>query len=447
MNESNYQEAINYLYSLTQSGIKLGLKNTARILQHFGDPQLKTTTIHIGGTNGKGSTAAITESILKTSGYKVGLYTSPHLLDFRERIQINRRMIEKQQTTDLILRIKLAVESLKIPITFFEFGTVLAFLYFREQNTDINIIEVGLGGRLDATNLCKAEISIITSISMDHTQYLGEDLKQITFEKASIIKESGIVFAHIPEEELFQVVKNSARKCSADLYRSGVDFQVTPEARPEARNEGENIFSYKWGSRVLNNLTLPLMGHFQRSNAGLALSACLELNKLGLNIEEKHIRQGLETVSWEGRLETVFSHPTVVLDCAHNEASVRNMVLELRKNFKFSRCFIVLGLMQDKKIDEVIKILSHFGDQFFLVSVNPPRGEAAEKLAEKLKAHNKLSQVFETVFDALQAVKQIANQDDLVCITGSIFLVGAAKKCFNDENNFFSSGNTLHSDK
>ncbi len=443
MNESNYQEALNYLYSLTQSGIKLGLKNTARILQHFGDPQLKTTTIHIGGTNGKGSTAAITESILKTSGYKVGLYTSPHLLDFRERIQINRRMIEKQQTTDLILRIKLAVESLKIPITFFEFGTILAFLHFREQNTDINIIEVGLGGRLDATNLCKAEISIITSISLDHTQYLGEDLKQIAFEKASIIKENGIVFAHIPEEELFQVVKNSARKCSADLYRSGVDFQVTPEAG----NEEKNIFSYKWGSRVLNNLILSLNGHFQRNNAGLALSACLKLNERGLNIEEKHIRQGLETVTWEGRLETVFSHPTVVLDCAHNGASVRNMTLELRKNFKFSRCFIVLGLMQDKKIDEVIKILSQFGDQFFLVSVNPPRGEAPEKLAEKLKVHNKPSQVFGTVFDALQAVKQIANQDDLICITGSIFLIGAAKKCFNDENTSFSSGNILHSDE
>ncbi len=443
MNELNYQEALDYLYSLTQSGIKLGLKNTARLLQHFGDPQLKTIAIHIGGTNGKGSTAAMTESILKTSGYKVGLYTSPHLLDFRERVQINRRMIEKQQTTDLILRIKFAVESLKIPITFFEFGTVLAFLYFYEQNTDINIIEVGLGGRLDATNLCKAEISIITSISVDHTQYLGEDLEQITFEKASIIKGNSTVFANIPEEELFQVVKNSARKCLAELYRSGADFHVAPEAK----NEGKNLFSYKWGSQVLNNLILHLMGDFQRNNAGLALSACLELNKRGFNIEEKHIRKGLETVSWEGRLETVFSHPTVVLDCAHNEASARNMTLELRKNFKFSRCFIVLGLMRDKKTDEVIKILSQLGDQFFLLPVNPPRGEAPEKLAEELKAYNKPSQVFGTVFDALQAIKQIVNQDDLVCITGSIFLVGAAKKIFNDENTFFSSGNTLHPDE
>ena len=443
MNESKYQEALNYLYSLAQSGIKLGLKNTAQLLQHFGDPQLKTPTIHIAGTNGKGSTAAITESILQASGYKVGLYTSPHLLDFRERIQINRKMIEKQQTVDLIFKVKSVVESLKIPITFFEFGTVLAFLYFHEQNTDINVIEVGLGGRLDATNLCKAEISIITSISRDHTQYLGEDLEQITFEKASIIKESGTVFADIPEERLFQVANSLAKKCKADIYRLGVDFHVSHEVE----NKKKNLFSYRSGSRVLNNLTIPLNGHFQRNNAGLALSACLALKKCGYNIEEDHLRQGLEMVSWEGRLEKVFSNPTVVLDCAHNEASVRNMTMELRENFKFSRCLIVLGLMQDKKIDEVIKILSQLGDQFFLVSVNPPRGEASEKLAEKLKAQNKPSQTFGTVSDALQAVKRMANQDDLVCITGSIFLIAAAKKCFNDENNFFNSRNILHSNE
>ena len=443
MNESNYQEALDYLTSLTQSGIKLGLKNTARLLQHFGDPQLKTRTIHIGGTNGKGSTAAITESILRASGYKVGLYTSPHLLDFRERIQINRRMIEKQQTVDLITRIKSAVERIKIPITFFEFGTVLAFLYFYEENTDINIIEVGLGGRLDATNLCQAEISIITSISRDHTQYLGEDLEQIAFEKACIIKESGTVFAHIPEYRVFKVVSDLSRKCSADLFCLGVDFQVDLEAG----NEGKNIFSFKWGSLVLNNLTLPLTGSYQRDNAGLALSACLKLKERGLNIKEKHLRKGLETVSWEGRLETVSSHPTVVLDCAHNEESVRNMTIELRKNFKFSRCFIILGLMQDKNIDEVIKILSQLGDHFFLVPVNLPRGEAPDKLAEKLKIYNKPSRIFETFSNAFQAVKQIASQNDLICITGSIFLVAKAKECFNDENTFFNSGNTLLPDE
>ena len=442
MNESKYQEAISYIYSLTQSGIKLGLKNTARILQHFGNPQLKTPTVHISGTNGKGSTAAITESILRTSGYKVGLYTSPHLLDYRERIQINRKMIEKQQVVDLTLKIKSVVENLKIPITFFELGTVLAFLYFYRQNTDINIIEVGLGGRLDATNLCKAEISIITSISRDHTQYLGENLEHIAFEKASIIKDYGTVFADIPDERLFQVANSLAKKRKAEIYRLGVDFHVTSEAT----YKDKNVFSYISGSRVLNNLTLALNGHFQRNNAGLALSACLALNERGLNIDEEHLRQGLKMVTWEGRMEKAFSQPTVVLDCAHNEDSVRNMTKELRENYNFSRCFIVLGLMQDKNIDQVIKILSQLGDKFFLVSVNPPRGETPEKLAERLKAQNKQSQTFGTVSEALQAVKQSASQDDLVCITGSIFLIAEAKKCFNDENIFFNSGNTIYSD-
>jgi dihydrofolate synthase / folylpolyglutamate synthase len=443
MNETSYQEALDYLYSLTQTGIKLGLKNTARLLQHFGNPQLKTRTIHIGGTNGKGSTAAMVESILRTSGYKVGLYTSPHLLDFRERIQINRKMIEKHQTVDLISRIKSASEKLNISITFFEFGTVLAFLYFKELNTDINIIEVGLGGRLDATNLCRAEISIITSISRDHTQYLGEGLKQIAFEKASIIKESGTVFAHIANDELFEVVNNLAKNCSADIFRLGVDFQIASKTG----NEGNDSFSFKWGSWALNNLTLPLKGHFQRGNAGLALAACFKLKESGLEIEEKHFKKGLETVSWEGRLETVSSHPTVVLDCAHNEESVRNMTLVLRENFKFTRCFVVLGLMQDKNIDEVIKILSPLGDQFFLVSVNPPRGESPDKLAEILKIYKKPSQVFETVSKALQAVKQYANQDDLICITGSIFLVAIAKKILSDETTYFNSGDTIHSNE
>ena len=440
MNESSYQEALDYLYSLTQSGIKLGLKNTAQLLQYFGDPQLKTRTIHIAGTNGKGSTAAITESILRASGYKVGLYTSPHLLDFRERIQINRSMIDKQQTVDLISKVKSAVEKLSLPVTFFEFGTVLAFLYFHEQKTDINVIEVGLGGRLDATNLCQAEISIITSISRDHTQFLGEDLEQIAFEKASIIKDRGTVFAHIPNEKLFNVINRLAQKRSADIYRLGVDFQVTPETQ----QNDKNIFSFKWGPLILNNLKVPLNGCFQRDNSGLALSACFKLKEFGLSIDEKSIRQGLETVSWEGRLETFSSNPTVVLDCAHNEDSVRNMTSELRKNFTFSRCFIVLGLMQDKNIDEIIKILSLLGDQFFLVPVNPPRGEQPEKLAEKLKKHSKPSQVFETVSNALHAVKIIANENDLICITGSIFLVANAKKCLNDENIFSSPRNTLH---
>lgn len=443
MNDSRYCEALDYLYSLAHSGIKLGLQNTSRLLEYFGNPHLGVRTIHLSGTNGKGSTAAMTESIIRAAGFKTGLYTSPHLLDFRERIQINRRLIEEQEATDLILRIKNAVEKLKIPVTFFEFGTVLAFLHFKEQQTDINILEVGLGGRLDATNLCEAEISIITSISHDHAEYLGDDLKQIAFEKASIIKEHGTVFAHIPNEEIFNVVNGLAQGRSASVYRLGREFNVT---QIEGKS-GYQSFDFILGKTEFKDLKLPLIGQFQAKNAGLAISACLKFFEKSDAVNENLVRKGLETVQWEGRLETVFTHPTVILDCAHNVESVRSMTTELLKNVHFSRCFVILGIMKDKEIDKIIGILGPFGDQFFLVPVNPPRGEQPENLLEKLKIFNKPVQISESVSNALQAAKDIANSDDMVCITGSIFTVAEAKNCFKYEKNFSTRGNSIRLSK
>jgi len=437
MNDSRYRDALDYLYSLTNSGIKLGLENTSKLLQHFGNPQLGTRTIHIGGTNGKGSTAAITESILRNTGLKTGLYTSPHLLDFRERIQINRSLIEKDKTTELILKIKEAVEKINVPITFFEFGTVMAFLYFKEQQTDVNILEVGLGGRLDATNLCQAEISIITSISRDHIEFLGKDLKQIAFEKASIIKEGGTVFAHLPDEEIFNVVNSLAQSREAPISRLNSEFKVT---QIEC-SRGSQTFNFYDKKIQFKGLKLALMGHFQAQNAGLAIAACLKFLK---SSKESEIRKGLETVHWEGRLEIVSDSPTVILDCAHNVASVRNMTLEVRKNIDFDRCFVILGIMKDKEIDQIIEILSQFGDLFFLVHVNPKRGETTENLKEKLNKYNKPVRVSESVSDALQAAKELATPKDLVCITGSIFTVAEAKKCFQHEKSLTNLGSTPH---
>jgi dihydrofolate synthase/folylpolyglutamate synthase len=438
MIDSKYQEALDYLYSLTHSGIKLGLQNTSRLLQYFDNPQLGIRTIHIAGTNGKGSTSAITESILRAAGLKTGLYTSPHLLDFRERIQINRNLIEKQDVTRLILKIKNAVEKLEIPVTFFEFGTAMAFLYFKEQDVDVNILEVGLGGRLDATNLCEADISIITSISHDHMEYLGNDLKQIAFEKASIIKPSGTVFAHIPDNEIFNVVNSLAQSLKASVYRLNREFKVA-KIKP---GQGSQTFDFIGETREFKRLKLPLIGQFQAHNAGLAIAACLKFFESG---NEGDIRKGLKMVQWEGRLEIVSDHPTVVLDSAHNEASVRNMTAELRKNIKFSRCLVVLGLMKDKEIDKIIEILSKFGDHFYLVEVNPPRGEDPKKLQGKLKKYKKPVQVSESVPSALQAIKKNSNPNDLVCITGSIFTVAEAKKYFQYEKSFSNSGNSPRS--
>jgi dihydrofolate synthase / folylpolyglutamate synthase len=440
MNDSRYQEALDYLYSLTHSGIKLGLQNTSRLLQYFDNPQLSIRTIHIAGTNGKGSTAAISESILRAAGYKTGLYTSPHLLDFRERIQINRNLIEKQDITRLIQTIKNAVEKLEIPVTFFELGTVLAFLYFKEQNVDVNILEVGLGGRLDATNLCKAEVSIITSISHDHMEYLGDDLKQIAFEKASIIKPSGTVFAHIPDNEIFNVVNSLAQSRDAAVYRLNREFKV---GKIDSE-KGLQTFDFSGEKREFTGLELPLMGQFQAKNAGLAVAACLKFFR---NLNEVDMRKGLRTVQWEGRLEVVSDNPTVILDSAHNEASVRNMTSELRKSIKFSRCLVILGLMKDKEIDKIIENLSLFGDRFYLVQVNPPRGADPEKLKEKFKKYKKPVQVSKSVSSALQTIKGFSSPNDLVCITGSIFTVAEAKKYFQYEKSFTNTRNSPHSGK
>ena len=224
----NYQQSLDYLFSLTHSGIKLGLENTRRILAHFDNPQIKTRTIHIAGTNGKGSTAAFMESILRSAGYRVGLYTSPHLLDFRERIQIDRKMIGKEELAALTRRVKDATATLNIKPTFFEFTTVMAFLYFYEKAVNWSVIETGLGGRLDATNLCRGEISIITSIGMDHTKYLGNSLKEIASEKAEIIKEDGIVIAGIDDSAILNTIIDKASERNAPVYSLNKNFKVEP---------------------------------------------------------------------------------------------------------------------------------------------------------------------------------------------------------------------------
>ena len=215
------EESLNYLYSLIPKGIKLGLKNISAVLNELGNPQLNTPSIHIAGTNGKGSTAAFCESILRNAGYKVGLYTSPHLNHFGERIQINRIHLSESEVIQLVAKVKNVVENLKIPITFFEFGTAMAFLHFAEQETDVNVIEVGMGGRLDATSLCKGDITIITSIAKDHTSYLGNKIKEITFEKASVIKEGGTVFAVKWSKKVHEVIKKISDRQSANAQFLG----------------------------------------------------------------------------------------------------------------------------------------------------------------------------------------------------------------------------------
>jgi len=429
MDFANLQQALNSLYGLNPGVIKLGLGNTRRLLDYFGNPQLKVPTIHIAGTNGKGSTAAFIESILRSSGFKVGLYTSPHLLHFQERIQVNRSLIPAPDLMDMISRVQRAVAILELPVTFFEFTTVMAFLYFLEKKTEWNVIEVGMGGRLDATRLCQAKVSVITSIGLDHTQYLGNDLNRIAYEKACIINNFGTVIAHIENEAAFDVVKNVALERSAPIKRSGKDFKV----ELKTISSGSQTIDFALGDIHLEDVEVPLLGRHQATNAGLALAACLELRSQGIPMNASTLRKGLESTRWEGRMEIISRHPTIVLDCAHNPDAVRKLTYALRENFPFQRCILVLGMMADKPIDEMLEIFSKIADHIILTKPHQKRAMDPKKLTHRLQRDLNQIEVINDISHALRTAKNAAKPDDLICIAGSIFTVSEAKQFLTNE--------------
>jgi len=420
----NYQQSLDYLYSLTRTGIKLGLENTSKLLAYFDNPQLKIRTVHVAGTNGKGSTSAFMESILRKSGYRTGLYTSPHLLDFRERIQTDRHWISKKAFRDLVFRIKTAANELEIDPTFFEFGTTMAFLYFYEQKVDWNIIETGLGGRLDSTNLCHADIAIITSISIDHTQFLGDDLLKITTEKAGIIKTNSAVVTGIKDERLFQIIQEKSFRENAPVHQLGKEFRV------DLKNISNHKlkFDYFGMGHRLQDLETSLIGKHQAYNASLAVTAGLLLNSRGCKITDSAIRQGLLTTHWDGRIEIAQKSPILVLDCAHNPESVRILTATLREYFTYKRRYVILGIMKDKAIDDIIEIIDDFADHIILVKPQQERSADPEILLTKLAKSQKVVEIIEEIPYALGIIGDICNPDDIICVTGSIYTVAEAKK-------------------
>ena len=427
------EEALNYLYILIPKGIKLGLENISTVLNGLGNPQLNTPTIHIAGTNGKGSTAAFCESILRNAGYKVGLYTSPHLNHFGERIQINRIPLSENELIQLVAKVKHVVENLKIPITFFEFATAMAFLHFAEQETDINVIEVGMGGRLDATSLCKGDITIITSIAKDHTSYLGTKIEEITFEKASVIKEGGTVFAIKGTKKVHEVIKSISDIKSATAQFLGEHFVL----KKNPGKKSPSLITYQNPNVCLKDLEISLAGGFQASNAALALSACLHhARKSGKEISEQSIRTSLKNTSWAGRMEVISSRPTILLDIAHNPAAVKEMAKSAQKLFSYTRVIVIYGAMKDKQSDEMLQELTNFADHFILVRPNQERSENPTRFKKILKKYNTPCEVIESIPKAIRKVKQTALSDDMVCITGSIFTVGEARHYLENESDF-----------
>jgi dihydrofolate synthase/folylpolyglutamate synthase len=423
----NYQESLDYLYSLARLGIKLGLENTTRLLDYFGNPQLKTSTIHIAGTNGKGSTAAFVESILRASGYRVGLYTSPHILDFRERIQIDRQLIVPEEMVHWITTLKQVSEKLKLSPTFFEFSTLMAILHFERQDTDWNVIEVGMGGRLDSTNLCQGKVCIITPISRDHESSLGTDLSQIAREKAAIIKHPCTVVCGPQEKEVTQVIQDQCQNHKASLLQSGRDFQVNTQSNSL---QGQ-VFDFNGPEIWYKGLEINLAGRHQSVNAGLAVAACTAL--VDPSITEQTIRQGLKSASWSGRFEICGTNPSLILDCAHNLDSFKTLTASLSELFPHKKKIWVIGIMKDKLLTEVTELISDYADHIVATQPKNDRSASSEQIREAFANFAKPIDLADEIPVALDRAFQVAEPDDLIVVTGSLFTIAEAKQVIGNQ--------------
>jgi dihydrofolate synthase/folylpolyglutamate synthase len=401
----NYADAIQYLYDLRWFGAKLGLRNTFRLAELAGNPQHQLRFIHVAGTNGKGSTCAMLESVYRAAGLRVGLFTSPHLVSFGERIQVNRRPLGEDETVRLVSEIQPLMRHFPAEEhpTFFEAVTVMALRHFLAERCDLVVWETGLGGRLDATNIVTPLVSVITNIQYDHQKWLGETLASIAAEKAGIIKPGIPAITGADEREALDVIVETARRQNAPLT------MITPS---ETRRP------------PLDTIQLSLLGHHQRMNAAVALATLRNLAPR-IPVSEEHIRTGLSRVHWPGRLQLITraSGQKVLLDGAHNIAGVTILAAALREHFPASRPAIVLGILRDKDWHAMCRILAPLSDHILLVPVHSERTAEPHGLGEECRLANPRARVSEhaSLDEALAAA-----DDPFIVIAGSLYLIGEA---------------------
>lgn len=416
-----YSSAIEYLYGLQKHGIKLGLETMRTLLSRQGNPERRFKSLHIGGTNGKGSTAAMTAAMLRAAGYRVGLYTSPHLIDFRERIRVNQIMIDEAQVAELTERLQASVPSGLTP-TFFELTTAMAFLHFAESGVDVAVLEVGLGGRFDATNVVDPEACAITTIALDHQEHLGTTEEAIGFEKAGIIKPGVPVVVGRIDGPAWDVIRQTAVDRGAPLTRLGVDFH--------ADGTGQEEFSYRGRSRQLDGLTCALTGRHQLDNAACAVALLEAAEGRGLSVPDEAVRRGLESVVWEGRLEVAERGPVLLLDGAHNPAAAHVLaeyLTEWRASRPESRVILVLGMMRDKDHPRFVEPLCRLVSEVVLTQADMARSATVQELRDTIGSRFSLCHVAPGTADALALAKARATAQDLICVTGSLMLVGEVK--------------------
>ncbi len=424
MRQNGYQKSLDYLYSLEKFGMIFGLDQVERILHAIGDPHRDIQAIHIGGTNGKGSTAAMMSSILQKEGYRVGLYTSPHLIRFTERIKVNGKEIEEEEVAALTEWMIKEIREAGIvpPFTFFDFTTSMALHYFKQRMVDLAVLEVGLGGRLDSTNVVDPLISVITNVAKDHEEHLGKSILKIAGEKAGIIKRGRPLVTADTHPAVLRLFSKRCREKGSPFYRVGKDFWY------ERAEDGD--FNYEGLNRKLWSVHLNLKGSHQVINAATAIGVMEVLEELGYRVSTDAIIDGLREVEWPGRLEVVSSSPRVILDGAHNPAGALVLKESLEKEFQFQHLVLLIGIMRDKDIPSILKLLAPLADHLILTRPHMDRAAPPLLLKKILGWNGKKAEVVEDLNEAIERGLSLVGKEDLLCITGSLYTVGEAKAYF-----------------
>jgi len=427
----NYDEALNWLYNVRRFGPKRTLGPTRQILKLLGDPQNSFRSIHVGGSNGKGSTSAMIASILEAGDDKVGLFTSPHLEDFRERVRVNGEYIPEEDVARLLSGIKPLFEEMleqSMPLRFFDIVTAMAFQYFREMGVEYAVLEVGLGGRLDATNVVDPLVSVITNIGYEHTTILGETLVEIAGEKAGIIKPGRVLVTATRDNDVFRVFTEKTEELGAGVVHVGYDTYYT---RTGSRLTGQTFDLHSLKEYM--GLSIPLLGDHQLLNAATAVAAVESLSRYGVEVPEEAIRLGLANVSWPARLEIVMTTPMVVLDCAKDAEAAEAVRKSIERDMKPRRIVAVVSMSSDKKIPGMIDSIAAVAERF-IVTTHSVMGRAADPtvIAAEVKRNGR---PYEIILDEMAAFKralELAEDDDMVLVIGSVFLAGSARTFFRE---------------
>jgi dihydrofolate synthase / folylpolyglutamate synthase len=420
-----YSDTIEYLYALQKHGMKFGLDNIRRLMSLLGEPQRSFSSVHVAGTNGKGSTSAMIESLLRTKGVRTGLFTSPHLVSFTERIRVNGEEISEDAVIELADEVRKAAAGIEdFSPTFFEVVTSMAFLHFMRMKVEWAVVEVGMGGRLDATNIIQPEVAVITSIALDHREFLGDTLEEIAREKAGIIKQGVAVVTAEQSPEVMRVIQQRCDEMGAPFFRFHSEYSAE-----RASSDSEAISLHYQGKNEYQDVGVSLAGEHQIGNAALAIKVAEVLSEKYPEMDFD-IRKGLGAVSWPGRIEMIRENPPILIDGAHNPQAATVFAAHLRKllGTAYRRIIMVAGVMGDKDIGGILRPLLPLAAEIIFASPAYGRAASAEKLQSCATDFGYASKTAGSVAGALTMAECLYVPGDLIVVTGSFYTIGEAKE-------------------